>query len=130
MRVSVVVASPHPRAVTTPTAIAVPLQIAAGTPSPHIPVVTASPLETFPSNSTTQRSGNRKMLTEAQVAKKKVTDRQSQQRRVGKMRELKIQNDAHEATIKSPANSGLGNFISGESKEINRRTLARFRDRS
>ena len=45
------VASPHPRAVTTPTAMAALVQTAAGTRSPHIPVVTASPLETFPSNS-------------------------------------------------------------------------------
>ena len=98
--VAVAAASPHPRAVTTPTAIAVPLQTAAGTLSPHIPVVNASPLETAPSNSTVQRSGERKRLTETQAAQKKVTDKQSQQRRVGKMKELKSQNAAHEATIK------------------------------
>ena len=67
-------ASPYPRAVTTPTAMAVPLQSAAGTRFPHIPLVTASPLETFPSNSPVQGSGNRRRqrLTEEQVAKKKL----------------------------------------------------------
>jgi hypothetical protein len=53
-------APPHPRAVTTPTAMAVPLQSAAGTRFPHIPLVTASPLETFPSNSPVHGSGNRR----------------------------------------------------------------------
>ena len=53
-----------------------------------------------PSNSTVQRSGNRKTLTEAQAAKKKLTDRQSQKRRIGKMRALQSENEAHQATIK------------------------------
>ena len=91
----------HPRAVTTPTAMAVPLQTAAGTPSPHIPVVTASPLETSLSNETAQNAAQpaRKKVTK-QTERKKVTDKLSQQRRVGKMKELKSQNAAHEATIK------------------------------
>ena len=79
---------PPPGAVTTPTALAAPLQTAAGTPSPRIPVVTVSPFVTAPSKSTAPPSGNRKMLTEAQAAKKKLTNRQSQQRRIGKMRAL------------------------------------------
>ena len=47
----------------------------------------ASPLETFPSNSHVEGSGNRRRqrLTEEQLAKKKLTDRKSQKRRVGKM---------------------------------------------
>ena len=49
-------------AITTPTAVAVPLQTAAGTPSTRIPVVTVSPFVAAPSNSysTTPRSGTRK----------------------------------------------------------------------
>jgi hypothetical protein len=91
----------HPRAVTTPTAMAVPLQTAAGTLSPHIPLVTASPLELSPSNETAQTAAQKAAQEAAQKARKKVTDRQSQQRRVGMMKELKSQNAAHEATIKT-----------------------------
>ena len=102
VRLVAAAASPHPRAVTTPTAMAVPLQTAAGAPSPHILVVTAPPLETFPSNSTVKGSGNRKkVLTETQAAKKKLTDRESQKRRIGKMRALQSGGVAHKDAIKS-----------------------------
>ena len=84
----------------TPTTVAIPLQTAAGTPSPHIPVANASPLATAPSNSTTPLSGARKRLAEEQAAKKKVTDSQSQKRRIGKMRALQSENVAHKDTIK------------------------------
>ena len=100
--VAAAAAPPRARAVTTPAALVVPLQTAAGTLSPHIPVVNASPLVTVPSNSTVQRSGtvSRKTLTEAQAAQKKVTDKQSQQRRIGKMKALQSENQDHQATIK------------------------------
>ena len=104
VRLAAAAAAARPGAVTTPTALAVPLQTAAGTPSPRIPVVTVSPFVTAPSKSTAPPSGNRKMLTEAQAAKKKLTNRQSQQRRIGKMRALmhcrvRRRNEAHQATI-------------------------------
>ena len=82
--------------------MAVRLQTAAGTRSRYIPLVTASPLETFPSNSHVEYSGNRRRqrLTEEQVAKKKLTDRESQKRRVGKMQTMQSENVAHKHTIK------------------------------
>ena len=95
---------PHPwtARATTPTARAVPLQTAAGTLSPHIPLVIASPLGT--SNSTVQGAGKVKRqrpMTEEQAAKKKVTDRESQKRRVGRMQALQSENVAHQQTIKT-----------------------------
>ena len=94
--VAVAAASPHPRAVTAPTSMVVLLQTATGTRSPRIPLVTASPLETFPSNSLVEGSGNRRRqrLTEEQLAKKKLTDRESQRRRIGKMQTLQSENVA------------------------------------
>ena len=82
---------------TMPTAMAEPLQTATGTPSPGIPLLTASPLGLSPSNKAAQLPLNH--LT-AREARKKVTDKLSQQRRVGKMKELTSQNAAHEETIK------------------------------
>ena len=88
-------AAPMPTAMP---AMAVPLQTAAGTRSPHIPVVTASPLETSLSNETAQNAAQpaRKERTE----RKKVTDKLSQQRQREKRKQLTSQNAAHEETIK------------------------------
>jgi hypothetical protein len=86
-----------PWAATMPTAMAEPLQTAAGTPSPGIPLMTASPLGLSPSNKAAQLPLNH--LT-AREARKKVTDKLSQQRRVGMMKKLTSQNAAHEETIK------------------------------
>ena len=86
--------------VSTPTVVAIPLETAAGTLSPHIPVVNASPLVTTSSNTTALLSGCRKRLTDDRAARKKAKDRQSQQRRVGKMKALLTKNDTQAATIK------------------------------
>jgi len=64
-------------------------------------MVTASPLETSLSNETAQNAAQpaRKKVTK-QTERKKVTDKLSQQRRVGMMKKLTSQNAAHEETIK------------------------------
>ena len=70
----------------TPTAVGVPMQTAAGTPSAQVPVVDVSPVATGPLHTTAPLSAGRKALSKAQAAKRKAADRQSQQRRVGRMR--------------------------------------------
>ena len=62
----------------TPTAVAVPLQTAAGTLSPHIPMVNADSVASAPSNATAPLSGGREQLIDAQATRKKATDRESQ----------------------------------------------------
>jgi hypothetical protein len=88
----------------TPTARAVPLQTAAGTPSSHIPLVIVSPTPMTEMQPLMQPlvacSSGKKGLTEEQAARKKATDRQSQKRRVGRMQALKSENEAHEKRIK------------------------------
>jgi hypothetical protein len=84
----------------TAAAVPVPMQTAAGTLSAHIPVVDASPMPTGPLHTTAPPSGGRKALSETQAARKKATDRQCQQRRVGRMKALQTENATQAATIK------------------------------
>ena len=85
-------ASPLVRTVTTPTSRAVPLQTVVGVLSPDIPVVAASPPLGTPPNRTAspfveaKKPKKGKALTEAQAEQKKLTDKASQQRRIGRMR--------------------------------------------
>jgi hypothetical protein len=85
----------------TATARAVPLQTAAGTRSPHIPLVIVSPRPMTEMQPLAACSSAKKKLTEEQAAKKKLTDRESQKRRVGRMQALKSENKAHQKTIKA-----------------------------
>ena len=66
----------------TATARAVPLQTAAGTRSPHIPLVIVSPRPMTEMQPLAACSSAKKKLTEEQAAKKKLTDRESQKRKV------------------------------------------------
>ena len=98
-------ASPLVRTVTTPTSRAVHLQTVVGVLSPDIPVVAASPPLGTPPNRTASASVEAKKpkkgkaLTEAQAAhmaaQKKLTDKNHQQRRNGKMKALLDANVAY-----------------------------------
>jgi hypothetical protein len=81
----------------TPTASAVPLQTAAGTLSPNIPLVLVSLAH---GQSLAGFSSTKKGLTEEQAARKKATDKESQKRRRGKMQALQTENAAQQKTIK------------------------------
>ena len=84
----------------TPAAAWVPMQTAAGTLFTHIPVVDVSSMAMGSLHTTAPLSGGRKALDKEQAARKTATDRQYQQRRVGRMRALQTENDTLAATIK------------------------------
>ena len=69
----------------TPTAVVVPMQTAAGTPPAHIPVVDVSPVVTALSDTIAPLPGGRVPLSDAQAAREEATDRQSQQRKDGRV---------------------------------------------
>ena len=93
-------------ALTTPTSRAVPLQTVPGVPL-AIPMVALSPPLGTPPNRTASASVEAKKpkkgkaLTESQAAQKKLTDKNHQQRRNGKMKALHDANVAYIARIKT-----------------------------
>ena len=105
VRLAAAAGSPVVPTVTTPTPRAVPLQTVEGVLSPGIPVVAASPAFGTPPNriasAGVEAKKPKKALTEAQAAQKKLTDKNHQQRRNGKMKALLDANVAYIARIKT-----------------------------